>query len=564
MKKVLLYILCTLLLVSTAFAAHEVTISPANPTTNDDLTCLVDGQTNQDYDYTWYINNNLVEHPNLKVQKETYILDKSYLKTGDTIKCEVIVHTPWDSHIIGTAEVVINGTSQSKTHKITILPSEPKDNDDLTCLIDDQKISPQTSNYAYVWLINNINVENPNLNENKETEILSNENTRPDDIARCEVYVITPWDMSPLGFAEVKILPNEQKTNNAPILNLPNIEFYSGKSVTINLDNYVTDDYTSDDKITWKYTQGINTNVQVDSNRNAVFTSKQGFTGTEILTFTATDEQGLSTNQKITVTVKTDWSIKNWCLGPTCGLDWTDILSAFPFVDIPFVNSNPKVKIIEPETESKFDLNLKVIKFVAEFSDPNNDRVNITWNFGDGTHTTKQEDNIIKSSLATIYHSFEKPGNYTITVTATDENGGKDSDRIVIHILEQNIQPKTPEIIDDNDKPKTSSGICKGNEFDIVHIMPLNYQEIYKTGDIINLLVKIKNNGCNTEKLTIRFYNINGNELYQLPNLYVDSIESQTVEYNFKVPQTKGTQLLKVIVSEGDKSLIKYFQYTVA
>ncbi len=71
---------------------------------------------------------------------------------------------------------------------------------------------------------------------------------------------------------------------------------------TIILDNYVTDDNTGDENIEWTYSG--NTSLIVDiTNRLVTVTYPEGWTGSETITFTATDTDGLSASDAATFTV---------------------------------------------------------------------------------------------------------------------------------------------------------------------------------------------------------------------------------------------------------------------
>ncbi len=62
--------------------------------------------------------------------------------------------------------------------------------------------------------------------------------------------------------------------------------------MTIALDEYVTDDFSLDSEITWAASG--NTDLTVDiTDRVATITAPGGWTGSETITFTATDENGL-------------------------------------------------------------------------------------------------------------------------------------------------------------------------------------------------------------------------------------------------------------------------------
>ncbi len=57
-----------------------------------------------------------------------------------------------------------------------------------------------------------------------------------------------------------------------------------------------------------------------------------------------------------------------------------------------------------------------------EATDPGDDEVTITWNWGDGT----------TDEGGTVTHTYDKPGTYTVTVCATDDDGGEDCQQATI------------------------------------------------------------------------------------------------------------------------------------
>src|SRR4030042_1251290 len=72
---------------------------------------------------------------------------------------------------------------------------------------------------------------------------------------------------------------------------------------TINLDNYVNDCDHSDSQITWTKSGGVNIHVSI-INRVATITYTHGWTGSETITFTATDPDGHTDSDQATFTVQ--------------------------------------------------------------------------------------------------------------------------------------------------------------------------------------------------------------------------------------------------------------------
>lgn len=92
-----------LLLTSAAFAL-DVSISPSTPTTDNDLTCFVDGNIDESKVYEWEINNQKVG--------SNYLLSHTLTKESDFVFCNVFQPTPMPSGTptnipVGTANVII-------------------------------------------------------------------------------------------------------------------------------------------------------------------------------------------------------------------------------------------------------------------------------------------------------------------------------------------------------------------------------------------------------------------------------------------------------------------------
>ncbi|MCK5481545.1 MAG: tandem-95 repeat protein, partial [Gammaproteobacteria bacterium] len=95
-------------------------------------------------------------------------------------------------------------------------------------------------------------------------------------------------------------------TNTAPIVSgLPDKTLVQDSSdSSIDLDNYVTDSTDADSTLTWTYTGNSNIGVSIDPTTHILtLTAPQSWTGSEDITFTATDPKGLSDSDTLKVTV---------------------------------------------------------------------------------------------------------------------------------------------------------------------------------------------------------------------------------------------------------------------
>lgn len=93
-------------------------------------------------------------------------------------------------------------------------------------------------------------------------------------------------------------------TQSAPIvLDIPDATIEEGTSYTINLNNYVTDADDAIASIAWTVAGNTNILVSIDAGNIATVSTPLGWTGTETLTFTATDPSGDSASDNSIVTV---------------------------------------------------------------------------------------------------------------------------------------------------------------------------------------------------------------------------------------------------------------------
>jgi len=99
--------------------------------------------------------------------------------------------------------------------------------------------------------------------------------------------------------------------------------------------------------------------------------------------------------------------------------------------DIPLVNSG------------------EIIQFTSSSYDSDNNIVEYRWNFGDGSSTSFEENPT---------HSYESPGDYTVTLTVVDEDGLDHTVPMTINI--ENIDP-TAEIVPPRSLEAESSSVFR-------------------------------------------------------------------------------------------------------
>jgi len=163
------------------------------------------------------------------------------------------------------------------------------------------------------------------------------------------------------AFASDTFIATVQPDPADPVIStLPPVTFEAGTSdKSIDVDVYVTDKDTPTSDITWEVRNNINVNVEIDRETHIItFTSKKGWTGTEVLVFTAIDPEKNDDMQTLTVTVTPGAGGTSFRLeqlpdvefgrGETYQLGLDDYVkdSKFPESDISWrVDSNKNIKV---------------------------------------------------------------------------------------------------------------------------------------------------------------------------------------------------------------------------
>ena len=176
----------------------------------------------------------------------------------------------------------------------------------------------------------------------------------------------------------------------------------------ITLDDYVNDVDNDDNEMTWTYSGNVNLNVTIGNNRVATVTAvDENWNGTEIITFKATDPEGLSDSTQVTFTVT-------------------------PVNDPPVVSGIPDQTIDEGGSFAAINLNDYV-------SDVDNSAAEMTWSYSGNVELMVSID---ENRIATI--GIPHPdwfGVETITFTATDPEGLSGSDQAVFTVINVNDTP---------------------------------------------------------------------------------------------------------------------------
>ncbi len=103
---------------------------------------------------------------------------------------------------------------------------------------------------------------------------------------------------------------------------------------------------------------------------------------------------------------------------------WTDGVTPRAQNELYIANEAPEAVITLEDKEIKVEM---IIQFDAsESSDPDGDDLEYYWEFGDGATSSEQK----------LEHTFTAAGEFTVTLTVTDEKGGEAEDSIIIVVTD--------------------------------------------------------------------------------------------------------------------------------
>ncbi|MFH1505585.1 MAG: PKD domain-containing protein [archaeon] len=201
------------------------------------------------------------------------------------------------------------------------------------------------------------------------------------------------------------------------VSNIPDQTIYEGEVfATFFLNDYVTDQDTPIEDIEWTFSGNNNIGVHLFNNSKVTLSFYFGWTGSETVSFTATDPEGMSDSDSATFTV------------------------------LSLSNQAPTVNILSPGNGAGF-YDDDSITFVGEGNDPEDGVLtgtNLTWSssidgfigYGESFTTTLSE------------------GTHIITLIGVDSDGASDSESITLYITKD-----TPDFI-----PQCSDGLDNDND----------------------------------------------------------------------------------------------------
>jgi len=212
----------------------------------------------------------------------------------------------------------------------------------------------------------------------------------------------------------VDIMSSSELDNPFIIGVIPDVFIDEDTSYTYNLSIHEFDLEDSANSLWWNVS-GVNSSlfdVNIDTNDILTIIPKPNVHGSDTITLTLTDSDGLTTSQNISVTVFP--------------------VNDLPVADFSFSPKNPGVnQTITFNASSSYDLDGTIEEWI--------------WDFGDGNVTSTTEEIIV--------HSYSSTGDYNVTLTVTDDEGATNSTTKIITVM-----PAQPSVSISTDKYEYTAG----------------------------------------------------------------------------------------------------------
>ena len=130
----------------------------------------------------------------------------------------------------------------------------------------------------------------------------------PGGFLGAETITFTATDPGALADSDAATFTVNAIPNQAPVVtDIPDQTILEGQLFAIiDLDDYVSDPDNADNELTWTFSGNTELVVVIDTGNIAIVTYPGGFTGTEIITFTATDPGLLADSDQASFTVNAD------------------------------------------------------------------------------------------------------------------------------------------------------------------------------------------------------------------------------------------------------------------
>lgn len=342
------------------------------------------------------------------------------------------------------------------------------------------------------------------------------------------VVEITDTDWTQL----LTLTPNQVQNTPPVVRSIPDVNMDEGTvNSDIDLDDYVIDSESADSELSWAYSGNSNIGVSIGADHVVTFTAPNGWTGSEHITFTVTDPDGASDNDRMTVTVDgvndapeisgipdftlnenthlfdavylpdyasdtetpsflLDYSIAS-VSDSGCGVsidgnnrldiqpvqDWNGACTVDVEVSDGSLTDQDTFTVTVTEVNSAPTVTISanptsgqaplIVEFTSNAQDVDGTIASYLWNFGDSNVSTQ----------ANTTHTYTEPGTYTATLTVTDDYGESTVVGVIIRVSGSSLE--------DDESWKTSALYMSR--------MGLYSGEVLSAGETMRLSVSFEN-----------------------------------------------------------------------
>ncbi len=265
--------------------------------------------------------------------------------------------------------------------------------------LDEHVIDDSTPDDEISWIVSGNSNLQVSISSNRVATI-----TYPEGWKGSETLTFEAFDSQNLSSSRSATFTVIDQQNMAPILeNIPDQDVAPGEEfLTINLDDYVTDDTTSDEDIIWSVSGNSSLIVEITDERVLIVTYPEGFTGNEVLTIRATDKDNISSEDLATYAVLNGGNLP------------------------PVVSNIPGETITVGESFSMFDLD----DFVEDSNTPDDQ---IEWTFSGNNQLSVVIDPERRVTITPPSNSWT--GSETITFKAKDSEGLYSYDEAIFSVV---------------------------------------------------------------------------------------------------------------------------------
>jgi len=272
-----------LVVLTPAFSAVSITISPANPDDSNDLTCLMNGKTsgfNAKWKGSGVTQQGIIVNP----------LPASKTQIG-TAKCEAWVPNPLGNPILaGSASATVTSVDTcAGNHAPTLNISNQSVDQTSTLILNLRDYSSDQDGNALNYTVRNENISQADCSISGRTLTITPVSSFS-GMASCRIRATDTCN----AFADstFNISVNFVDTTNPIVSLIDHITLDEDTTATLALDDYVSDN-NPDSTLTWTVTGNTNIQITIDPVTHvATFVPAGNWSGQEDVTFTAYDPSG--------------------------------------------------------------------------------------------------------------------------------------------------------------------------------------------------------------------------------------------------------------------------------